>query len=277
MFGTSTTRARRNSIRVIEEHWGPTWFESIPAQIRPPLKTPAEAPKRLLIEIAATCKKGTTIQRAISAWEEAIDIRTDDDRRREAHSRASRAPYLTTSDVAQWNKSARIDDVGRRPVELYIPELHEDRIELKGLQPTQSTTERGTSKRGRGKDGKGKGGTKRPRVRLGQPADDTADVDPPQDSQESEPPQSAQPPQMPRCYSNLIVWHVSALLALEHDRNTACCDSCEEAAEGIVGPLRRHGVQAMLDSLAETEVHYIDDEIISPAPEPQFKRATTLS
>ena len=91
VFGTSTTRARQSSLRVIEQHWGSGWFNQIPTQIRPPLGSPAEAPKRLLIEIAATCKKGISLERAAPLWEEAVNTRTDEDLRREANSRASRA------------------------------------------------------------------------------------------------------------------------------------------------------------------------------------------
>ena len=97
------------------------------------------------------------------------------------------------------------------------------------------------------------------------------------ESQQSDLLQSAQVPQMPQCYSSLIVWHIEAILALETNRSYACCDSCEEAVEEILEPLQQRRVRTILETLCQTKEHYIDDEKIAAAPEPEHRRTTTLS
>lgn len=92
VIAKSTESARRGSINNIEKKWGADWWSKIPHGCRLPYESPFQAPKRLLAEIANTCKAGISLQDAVTGWSEARSLRRDPDYRR-----ATKSPRLRLS------------------------------------------------------------------------------------------------------------------------------------------------------------------------------------
>lgn len=135
-IGKSTDTARRGSLRIIEKAWGEDWFDKLRPENRPRCDSPAAAPKRLLFQIAANCKRGCTLEEAEAGWARARSQRLDPVWRRQNHSGAPKSKHIINSDVASLNIRTEGTE-GRRTVEAFFPDLEEDRLELKALQATQ--------------------------------------------------------------------------------------------------------------------------------------------
>ena len=135
-IGKSTDTARRGSLRIIERAWGQDWFNKLRPENKPRCDSATAAPKRLLFQIAANCKRGCTLEEVEAGWARARAQRLDPDWRRR-NPGAPRSKHIVNSDIASLNVREEGTE-GRRTVEAFFPDLEEDRLELKALQATQT-------------------------------------------------------------------------------------------------------------------------------------------
>lgn len=115
VIGTSAQLSKRRSIRVIEDLWGPGWFERIPEEIRDPGWTRAEeCSKRTLTQMIANAKQGYSLPGAVEHWGAAMRTRTNETARRERRITQPRSPYIILDDVRSLNKDTQdTQDTGR--------------------------------------------------------------------------------------------------------------------------------------------------------------------
>jgi hypothetical protein len=134
VIGTSAHTAKRNCVRVIDDCWGPGWFEKIPAAIKDPSWSRAEdCSKRTLMPMAATAKQGTCLEKAVGSWTEAIRKCNDPAVRREQLSRSRAVPYIMPNDIVPLECIPGDTDV---PV---LEEAKQDTLRVELIIPPSTT------------------------------------------------------------------------------------------------------------------------------------------
>lgn len=283
VVGTSTDNAKRGSLTLIEKHWGLDWYDKIPVSIRPSPDGLHTCSKRMLGQIAANCKKGHSLTKAIAGWEEAIRRRTDETERKRLKIRSSRTKTLTVEDVATLNKPFRDEDQGRRTHEMFFPELEEDRLELMPTRldtlppksgPSYSKDSRPLKKRRR--TTKGEQSDQTDQAKTGQEREaDASRVVSKDDKWENKKVRdhlirqpvenaSSDTPSKPTTTCDgegvaaILVDLVGTLnLFCDKDKTSQCCDRCYPLLLKILESYKEH-VQPHVNSLCQNEQHLLN-------------------
>ena len=130
MMGTIIQSNKRQSILAIYASWGLNWFDSIPRDILPPDVTlPAHLSRRLLFQIAATCKRNVALDDAIKQWKESVEARLGGRVQRASRdSRISQKRYILPDDV---DRPSADNKAAQRALERSMREIKQERIQLK--------------------------------------------------------------------------------------------------------------------------------------------------
>lgn len=79
VVGASSQSMRARTAVLIEQHWGPTWFEQIPADMKDPTWMRAcDCSHQLLRLVAANAKQGLTFEDVRCGWAESMSHRRDE-------------------------------------------------------------------------------------------------------------------------------------------------------------------------------------------------------
>jgi hypothetical protein len=171
VVGTSSQFMRARTVVLIEQHWGPTWFEQIPADMKDPTWTRAcDCSHQLLRLVAANAKQGLTFRDACRGWAESISRRRDERVRKEMRMRCPRSPFIIPEDVRSLNNIVDPAQQGRRTTEVFYPnEPAEDQLKVELVPPSakRNYSEFGPTR-----------GCKRKRQGNGQCGDRVVDVNP---------------------------------------------------------------------------------------------------
>lgn len=107
---TCPQSTRDRAIRVIEKHWGPDWFQKIPADMKDSTWSRAsDCSHQLLKLIAANAKNGVKLETATHTWARSIRRRRDESVRKKLHMRCPRFPFITTEDVRSSDLTLGVD------------------------------------------------------------------------------------------------------------------------------------------------------------------------
>jgi hypothetical protein len=129
---------RARTAVLIEQHWGPTWFEQIPTNMKDPTWTRAcDCSHQLLRLIAANAKQGLTFEDARRDWAESMSRRRDERIWKEMRMRYPRTPFIIPEGVRSLNNIADPAPQGRQTTEVFYPdELAEDQLKVELVPPS---------------------------------------------------------------------------------------------------------------------------------------------
>ena len=130
MMGMIIKSNKRESVIAIYQSWGGNWFNSIPKDLLPPdVTSPAHLSRRLLVQIAATCKRGVLIDDAVKRWRESVEARLGGRVQRASRdSRISQKRYILPDDI---NRPTADNKAAQKALERSIREIKQERIQLK--------------------------------------------------------------------------------------------------------------------------------------------------
>lgn len=150
VIGTSSQLMRARAIRLIEKHWGPDWFEKIPAEMKDSTwSRAADCSHQLLRLIAANAKQGVGLEAAKSAWAQSIRRRRDERVRKELRMRCPRSPFIITDDVRSVGETLGLSQQSRRTSEIvYADEPAEDQLRVELVSPGSKRGARSTREPG---------------------------------------------------------------------------------------------------------------------------------
>ena len=161
MMGTITQSNKRQSILAIHRSWGLDWFDSIPKDLLPPdVTSPAHLSKRLLLQIAVTCKRGVSLDDAINQWKESLEARLGGRVQRASRdSRISQKRYILPDDINRlYQTPTKTDQAAQKALENSIREIKQDRIQLKAPAKLRTLAPKPDAKRKRDSTGTEPGG-----------------------------------------------------------------------------------------------------------------------
>lgn len=136
VIGSSADLSKQRSLKVIEEAWGPDWFDRIPQDLRDPQWMRAEeCSKRLLAQVTLNARRGYSLEKAIDHWTRSMQRRTDESARREHRISLPRSRHLILDDVRSLNDRAPNEDSSdaSQPRQVTLPDSPKDdrlRVEL---------------------------------------------------------------------------------------------------------------------------------------------------
>lgn len=130
MMGTIIQNDKRQSLLAIYGSWGLNWFKSVPRDILPDdVTSPTDLSRRLLLQIAATCKRNISLDDAVKQWRESLEARLGGRvQRASRNSRISQKRYILPDDINRLYRTP----TDQKAFEKSIKEIKQDRIQLKG-------------------------------------------------------------------------------------------------------------------------------------------------
>ena len=153
VIGTTTQNNKRQSLLAIHRAWGPDWVDSIPKDILPANVTaPIHLSKRLLFQIATTCKKDISLEDAVQQWKESVKARLDRQvRKTSSDSRTSQKSYILPDDISRLYQLPTLhNQAAQKTLEKSIREIKQDRIQLKAPPRLFTLAPKPDAKRQRG-------------------------------------------------------------------------------------------------------------------------------